>query len=339
MLTFLWPWIFVLLPLPWFAHRFLPQATREETPLHVPFYDTLADLGGVATTAPSRGRKLRLALLALLWLLLLTAAARPQWVGEAVSLPVSGRDLLLAVDISGSMAQEDMVFHAQQISRIDLVKKVVDEFIDRRVGDRIGLILFGTQAYVQAPLTFDRRTVKTLFDEAEIGFAGQKTSIGDAIGLAVKRLRERPATGRVLILLTDGANTAGKVEPLQAARLAAEAGVTIYTIGVGAEEVTVRTFFGTRRINPSADLDEDTLTKIASLTKGRYFRARNPEELEKIYHVIDRLEPVADSTETFRPRKALFTWPLSAALAVSFLLAAGRLMAGAEPRRRKTGGI
>jgi len=336
MLTLLWPWLLALLPLPWLTYRFLPRATREETPLHVPFYDQLTDLGMQEETAPGRSRRARLLLLALTWVLLLLAAARPQWVGEPVRLPVSGRDLLLAVDISGSMAQEDMILHGEPLSRIQLVKKVANEFIDQRIGDRIGLLLFGTQAYVQVPLTFDRQTVKSLFNEAQIGFAGKKTSLGDAIGLAVKRLRERPAPSRVLLLLTDGANTAGKVEPLQAAKLAAQAGVTIYTIGVGADEVMIRTFFGTRRVNPSADLDEETLGKIAELTKGRYFRARSSEELEKIYQLIDKLEPVADATETFRPRKALYHWPLAGALAVSFLLAATRLIP-AGPWREKSG--
>ena len=152
------------------------------------------------------------------------------------------------------------------------------DFINRRVGDRVGLILFGTQAYLQTPITFDRKTVQTLLDEAVIGLAGDNTAIGDAIGLAVKRLKNQPANSRVLILLTDGANTAGEVSPLKAAELAAANQLKIYTIGVGADEMIVRTFFGSRKVNPSRDLDENTLVKVAESTGGRYFRARNSDD-------------------------------------------------------------
>ncbi|MDH5298404.1 MAG: VWA domain-containing protein [Desulfobulbaceae bacterium] len=330
MLTFVWPWAFLLLPLPLAAYHWLPKATRQEAPLRVPFFDDAHDLAETPARG-GRGRVGTILLLSLIWCCLLLAASRPQWIGAPVALPVSGRDLMLAVDISGSMAQEDMVTAGGPTPRITVVKKVANDFIDRRRGDRIGLLLFGTAPYLQTPLTFDRQTVKTLFNEAELGFAGKKTAIGDAIGLAVKRLKERPAQDRVLILLTDGANTAGNVQPLQAAKLAAATGVTIYTIGVGAEAMEVETLFGSSRVNPSADLDEESLQRIARLTKGRFFRARNPEELEQIYRLIDKLEPVPQESETFRPITALFYWPLAVAQILSMAAALGHL-SRREPR-------
>ncbi|MEN8134559.1 MAG: VWA domain-containing protein [Thermodesulfobacteriota bacterium] len=319
MLTFLWPWAFWLLPLPLLVFMVIPKARKQEAALFVPFYkDVLAfDQQNELSSGASIGKGL---LLLLIWCLLVVAVCRPQWVGEPIALPTVGRDLMLAVDISGSMKAEDMFIGRKQVTRLVLVKKVVSEFIARRIGDRIGLLLFGTEAYLQAPMTFDRQTVTVLLDEAQIGFAGEKTSIGDAIGLAVKRLKERPDDNRILILLTDGSNTAGSVEPLTATELAAQTGVKIYTIGVGADEMMVRSFFGSQRVNPSADLDEETLRKIADLTGGKYFRARNTDQLEEIYQLIDELEPVQQESEVFRPVKTLFYLPLAGALFLSFLL-------------------
>jgi Ca-activated chloride channel family protein len=199
---------------------------------------------------------------------------------------------------------------------------VVSDFVERRTGDRLGLVLFASRAYTQAPLTFDRVTVRTLLLEAEIGIIEENaTAIGDGIGLGVKHLRERPQASRVLIMLTDGVNNSGEVTPIQAGDLAAREGIKIYTIGIGAETGTSSSLFGPRVVNPSADLDEDTLTEIAEKTGGRYFRARNINELEQIYSMLDQLEPVEQDAETFRPTLTLFFWPLGAALALSFLIA------------------
>ena len=200
------------------------------------------------------------------------------------------------------------------------------EFIQRRVGDRLGLILFGRQAYLQTPLTFDRETVRTLLHEAVIGLAGKETAIGDAIGLAVKRLQDNDINSRVLILLTDGANTAGEVEPIKAAELAAQHGLKIYTIGIGADEMVVSSFFGKQRVNPSADLDEKTLTAIAEKTGGRYFRARDTQQLEQIYHLLDKLEPLEKEAQTFRPTAALYAWPLGLALLLASLLTVAKIL-------------
>lgn len=320
-INFIWPWLFAVIPLPLLIRWLWPAAaTAEEAALRVPQLQPFATQQPHGVRTVKRDRWL-LWLAAIAWLLLVTAAARPIWYGEPIELPVSGRDLMLAVDLSDSMQAEDFNINGRQVNRLIAVQYVASDFIERRVGDRIGLILFGTQPYVQAPLTFDRTTVRTLLREAAIGLAGPQTAIGDAIGLAVKRLRDNPIGSRVLILLTDGANTAGEVEPLKAAQLAAEQGLKIYTIGIGADELMVRSLFGAQRVNPSADLDEETLTKIADATGGRYFRARDSAELESIYQLLNELEPVAQESQTFRPQQILFFWPLSLALLLAGLIA------------------
>ncbi|EAU54018.1 vWA domain-containing protein [Mariprofundus ferrooxydans] len=315
-----WPWVLALLPLPWLVRRLLPAVQQTRAVAWIPFAAEFSALPHASTSTVSRQERIRMLLAALVWVLLLFAAARPAWYDDAVALPVSGRDLLLAVDISGSMQIKDFEMNGQQVSRLTATKAVARQFISRRVGDRVGLILFGSNAYVQTPLTFDRKTVITLLDEAAVGLAGKATAIGDAIGLAVKRLEQSNRDKRiaskeqVLILLTDGVNTAGQLSAPQAAELAAEHGLTIYTIGIGADAMTVQSFFGTQRVNPSADLDEKMLTDIATKTGGRYFRAHDTQELQKIYAMIDKLEPVARDRVVFRPRHSLFVWPLGLAL-------------------------
>ena len=326
-IEFAWPWLFAALPLPVLIALLAPRArVTPGAALRIPFFGALQ--GRVLEQGQGRSRP-RLLLATLAWLLLVTAAARPQFIGEPLSLPVSGRDLMLAVDISGSMETEDMRIGGRDVSRLAAVKIVAGRFIERRKGDRIGLILFGRQAYLQAPLTFDRETVRTLLYEAAIGLAGKETAIGDAIGLAVKRLRDQPQENRVLILLTDGANTAGAVDPLKAADLAAQEGIRIYTIGVGGPGRLVQGVFGPRRIG-GTDLDEATLKAIAGKTGGRYFRARDTAGLQEIYRLLDRLEPAAEEQESFRPVQELYAWPLAGALLVTLLLALSA--AGLTPR-------
>jgi Ca-activated chloride channel family protein len=339
MFEFALPWVFVLLPLPWLVRRLLPKAKPLSSALKVPYYSELPHRGDTV-----QSNRLNLFLLSLLWLLLLAAAARPQWYGEPISQTSSARDLLIAVDISGSMETPDMLLGGRPAMRITAVKEVVGDFVQRRKGDRLGLVLFGTRAYLQAPLTFDRETVGTLLSEAQIGFAGQGTAIGDAIGLSVKRLTQRPAEQRVLILLTDGANTAGEVSPLKAAELAQQAGVTVYTIGVGAEEMVqpglLGSRFGARRINPSRDLDSDTLQAIADKTGGQFFRAHNPQELANIYAELDRLQPIEQEAASYRPLKSLYIWPLGATLLLAALWGLVPLLANvgnAEPKPGKSG--
>ena len=318
-IQFVWPWAFLLLPLPLLVRLLLPASERnQETPLHVPFIEDFQSQqqgsGGI-----NRNRWLAI-LSSLAWLCLIIALVRPQWLGERVDIPVSGRDLMMAVDLSGSMAAEDFEINGRTINRLQAVKRVAGEFIKRRKGDRIGLILFGEQAYLQTPLTFDTRTVNTMLSEALIGIAGKATAIGDAIGLAIKRLHGASAEDRVLILLTDGANTAGEVPPLKAAELAAKQKLKIYTIGVGAETREIGGLFFNRTIRNN-EIDEKTLQQIADITGGRYFRARNTAELNEIYTLIDKLEPVEKESQSFRPVKALFMWPLSLALILASVIA------------------
>jgi len=329
MIEWIWPWILVLAPLPWLVRRLLPPARSQQPALRAPFYQEWQQLSERQGGRSADSHRLPLIGLWLLWLLLLLAAARPTWIGEAIELPNSGRDLMLAVDISGSMRIEDMQLGKTMVRRIDAVKQVGADFIARRSGDRLGLILFGTNAYVQSPLSFDTATVKRFLLESQIGFAGQETAIGDAIGLAVKRLKERPAESRVLILLTDGQDTASSVRPLDAAQLARDIGIRIYTIGIGADQMTLPgifgSSFGSRQVNPSAELDEAGLQEIAKLTGAQYFRARNPQELSNIYQVLDQLEPVEQEAVSYRPRQALSYLPLLLALAMSFALALNHL--------------
>ena len=317
MFEFAWPWVFVLAPLPWLLRLLLPPADSGDAALRVGFLDELQAMSGRRARAalPSWRQQ---APLVLLWALLLCAAARPQWVGEPLPLPASGRDLLLAVDVSGSMDYADMQWDDAPISRLELVKRLLGDFIEGRQGDRVGLILFGSQAYLQAPLTFDRHTVRTWLDEAVIGIAGKNTAIGDAIGLAVKRLRQRPAQSRVLVLITDGANNGGEIDPMVAAQLAADEGVRIYAIGIGADPQQSGAF-GTMGFS-ALDLDETSLRAITDITGGEYFRARDQAELEQIELTLDRLEPVAQQPTLARPAQALYAWPLALALLGSLLL-------------------
>ncbi|HLV78579.1 MAG TPA: VWA domain-containing protein [Marinobacter sp.] len=325
MMSLAYPWLLLLALLPWlFAVR---RAGRTRTPVAAPVIPVghwLAGMPGVSTRGRTTPRWRKLLLLAA-WLCLVVALARPQHVGEQVRMPVTGRDLMLLVDISPSMAERDMVYQHQALNRLQAVKRVLNDFIDQREGDRLGLILFGTHPYVQAPLTFDRETVRTLLLEAGVGMAGRATAIGDAVGLAIKRLRDRPQQQRVAILLTDGANTAGEVSPDKAIEIAEAAGVRLYTIGIGAESMVQRGLLGSRRVNPSRDLDEDLLTRMAEQTGGRYFRARSLPELELIYDSIDQLEPIEQEGQYYRPVSELYVWPAGLGVALWLLLTATRL--------------
>jgi Ca-activated chloride channel family protein len=323
MIHFEWPWLLAALPLPLLIRWLVPaKMPVEQAALKVPFLD---DFSEAETRAVSQTQQWPLLLAAIAWLLLVIACARPQWLGEPIEQAVSGRDLMLAVDLSGSMEEQDFVINKRAVDRLTAAKGVASDFINRRVGDRVGLILFGTQAYLQTPLTFDRLTVMTLLNEAVIGLAGDNTAIGDAIGLAVKRLKNEQDNSRVLVLMTDGANTAGEITPLKAAELAADNHLKIYTIGIGADEMIVRNFFGNRKVNPSLDLDEKTLIKIAESTGGQYYRARNTDELNNIYMRLDELEPVEKDKQYFRPRSELYYWPLSLALGLAAVIALSKV--------------
>lgn len=327
MISLLWPWALAVLPLPFLLRLILPRAKQtNESALQVP--DVSDYQIAKNDKFVNQSARWPLLLYTLAWLCLVIAAARPQWTGETIELPVSGRDLMLAIDISKSM--DHPIRHEQRsVSRITATKAVASAFIEKRVGDRIGLILFGDQAYVQVPLTFDRTTVITLLQEAVTGLAGQATAIGDAIGLAVKRLTEQRSAQqrfdtdqdqqsanntptdiseeRVLILLTDGVSNRGEITPLKAAELAAHKGLKIHTVGIGNRN--------------SRELDENTLRQVAAITGGQYFRAYNTADLQKIYELLDKLEPVEKDVKSYRPVKALFYIPLTLSLAFASLLA------------------
>jgi len=325
MIHFQWLWIGLILPLPVLLRALLPEAMPQtQAALKVPF---LEDFDADISAEHASTVRWKLIIASLAWALLVLAATRPQWLGDPIPQALSGRDLMLAVDVSGSMQEKDFTIEGKAVDRLTATKQVAGEFIMRRQGDRVGLILFGTTAYIQTPLTFDRDTVVSLLNESFIGITDDDpaTSIGDAIGLAVKRLKQNPAANRVLILLTDGANTAGEITPLKAAELAAEHGLRIYSIGMGAETMVVRSIFGNQRINPSRDLDEKTLRAIAKQTGGRYFRATDTQELEQIYAVLDQLEPIESDQRFFRPRAELYTWPLALSLLLFSLVIINRL--------------
>ena len=318
MLEFIWWPLFVLLPLPIVVRLLVPAKNKSaQVALYFPHITQVSSSTQIKRTASYA----RLAVMAIAWCALVTASARPIWFGEPIAIPSEGRDLMIAVDLSTSMRQQDMVVSGQRVDRLAMVKSVMDEFIDRRVGDRLGLILFGDTAYLQAPLTFDRSIIKQFLNESVIGLVGDSTAIGDAIGLAVKRFSEKERSNRVLILLTDGRNTAGNISIEQALSLAISNEVTVYTIGVGSDQQVQNSLFGQRIVNPSSDLDERSLLKIAKDTGGEYFRAKSTQELAQIYTILDLLEPVEGSDQTLRPRQELFYLPLILAITIGSIIA------------------
>lgn len=318
--AFAWPWLLLAVPLPWLAGRMLPPRRSTAPALNVPFGARLEGLDRDPRRA-RHGAAVWLAWLA--WTLLCVAAARPQQLGEAVQPPQSGRELMVALDLSGSMGEPDMLLGGRQVDRLTAAKAVLADFLDHREGDRVGLLVFGQRAYVLAPPTLDLATVRQQLADSVVGLAGRETAIGDAIGLAVKRLASRSdaETGaeHVLILLTDGVNNAGMLEPLKAAGLARDAGVRVYTVAFGGDGTM--SVFGFQLPMPAGqdDLDEATLTRIAESTGGRFFRARDTAQLAGIYAEIDRLEPIRQPGQAVRPRIERYPWPLGAALGLGLL--------------------
>lgn len=316
MLNFAWPWLFAILPLPLLIRWLLPVAKQDTTALNITFLKELATLSGQATQTKCISWKTLLPYI-IIWILLVTAATRPQLLGDTLPTQPNGRDLLIAVDTSGSMKENDMPWKGKKVDRLTLIKKLFSPFIENRNGDRIGLILFGTHAYLQSPLTFDRKTVKTWLDEAMIGIAGTQTAIGDAIALGTKMLYKQAENSRVLIIITDGSNNAGNIQPLSATKLAAQAKVKIYTIGIGSDKMIS---YGFTNYSASADLDEDTLKQIAQETGGQYFRARSQTDLAKISETLNKLEPVKQPLDQTRYIQEYYCFPLALAMLLSSLL-------------------
>lgn len=322
MFTFAWPLVFLLLPLPWVYQKFTPQKEKKnEVMLRVPFLFRIQALSHhTATSKFVFSQRLRQLFSAMIWIFLILACANPQWLGNPQSITQSGRNIMLAIDLSQSMEIPDLQRDNRTLNRLQTVKEVAANFIDKRSGDKLGLILFGSKAYLQTPLTLDRKTVRNMLDDATIGLAGGYTAIGDAIALAVKKLSNEDIKSRVLILFTDGGNNTGNVSPLEAAELAKENKIRIYSVGIGAQEMVVQGILGPQVINPSADLDEDTLKKIATLTQGQYFRAQDEKTLINILESINQLEPIETPSNMLRPITALFYWPLAVAMLLSFIL-------------------
>ncbi|WP_417659673.1 vWA domain-containing protein [Pseudidiomarina sp.] len=320
MIDFAWFWAILAWPLPLIYWRLRKAYKQPVQPLQVTYLPTMAS----ASSQPTSGRLSRY-LGVFIWTLLVVALMRPQWLGEPVAAKNEAREMMIAVDLSGSMEIADMTIAGEQVDRLSMLKHVMRDFIERRVGDRLGLVLFADTAYVQAPMTFDRETVKDMLDETVLRLIGERTAIGDAIALSVKRFAEREQSNKILVLVTDGQNTAGNVSPEQALQLAKYYDVKIYTIGVGAEEIIVDGFFGQRRVNPSRDLDEGMLRQLATETGGEYFRARSTEELERIYTQLDSYEPVQGENQLRRPQTALYYWPLGATWLVLMLALFARI--------------
>ena len=250
-------------------------------------------------------------------ILLVLAAARPQFYNVSRDIRSPGVDIMLCLDTSGSMQALDFKLDGEPVSRLTAVKKVVSDFIRKRETDRIGMVVFGQEAFTQSPLTVDKGLLLNLVSKMEVGMAGDRTAIGSAIGIGGKRLKDLKAKSRILILLTDGRHNAGDLTPEQAAEAVRTLGVKIYAIGVGGKgpaPFRVKTFFGTRIVHQNVDLDEDTLKNVAEIGNGKYFRAADSHRLEEIYDIIDREEKVEVKIKEFFHFRELYPYCLVPAI-------------------------
>jgi len=277
----------------------------------------LSGLAGVSKIKPSPAIKLRWIIPILKYAalcLLIAALARPQWGTKKTNIMTEGINIILAVDLSGSMAALDFKLKRKIVNRLEAVKGVVQDFIQKRTGDRIGMVVFGSNAYTQLPLTRDYNTIASILERLEIGAAGEKTAVGDAIGISLKRIEDIKSKSNIIILLTDGRSNSGQLPPEAAAEIAVQKNVKIYTIGVGTKgkaPFLIRDqFFGERYVYQEVDIDEDTLKKIAEKTKGLYFRAEDTKGLEKIYETIDRLEKTEVKVQSFAEYNELYIYLL-----------------------------
>lgn len=323
-LQFASPWLFVLLPLPWLLWRLLPEHRRSRPAVRAPFVERLERiLGRGASAGPPPVRRLRVqwALLALSWLALVVALARPQWLDDPLVDERPMRDLLLALDLSGSMDTEDFsLADGTRTDRLTAARQVLDGFLARRDGDRVGLVLFGTSAFVQAPFTDDLDVVRELLGETRVRMLGPRTALGDAIGLSIRLFERSEVEQKVLIVLTDGNDTGSQVPPARAAEIAADHGVVIHAVAMGDPEAA-----------GEQALDKATLEQVAGATGGRFFEAADRSGLESVYATLDDLNPRVVETRSYRPRRELFHWPLGAAMLLSLALFG---LAGLTPARR-----
>ncbi len=298
MIELAYPWVLTVFPLPWLVWRTLPAYRNRQAALRAPFFRRIAAAVG---SKPRRGstvlarRRMGLLALTAVWILLVLALARPERVGEPIEITKAARDLVLAIDLSGSMDVRDFKSqNGEVVQRLEAVKRVVGDFIEKREGDRIALIVFGAKAFVQAPFTEDLQTVRALLDQTMVGVAGPHTVIGDAIGLAIRTFEASDIEQRVLILLSDGADTGSRMTPRNAAAIAAQNGVEIYTIGVGDPNAS-----GDSRVDLKA------MREIASIANGAFFTADDEEGLSVVYDRIDALTPRDVDVISFRNREPL----------------------------------
>lgn len=329
MLTFELPWAFALWPVPLLVYWLSPEFRDRGDALRAPFFMRLVALSG---RGPAMGavvlRKgwLQRVVVGLGWVLIVVALARPTWVDEPMVRKVAARDMLLTVDLSGSMNAEDFTDGSEQkISRLEAVKQVLREFIERRKSDRLGLAVFGSAAFPQAPFTEDHATVIELLDELQPEMAGPKTMIGDAIGLAIRLFQASDKNNKVVILLTDGNDSGSQMPVARAAQIAAEQGIQIHTVAMG-DPTTVG----------EDELDIDTLKNISDTTGARFFLALDSKELNEIYDELDRVEPEAVETMSYRPKRALFYYPLTLWMVLNLLLITFMLIS-AQRRRAQHG--
>lgn len=313
---FAWRWMLLAIPLPLLVSLLVPARSGGAAALRVPWGERLRRVAQ-AGAMPAKPRGFPW-LLFLAWCLLCVAAARPQQLGPAIAPPQVGRDLMLAVDLSASMGEDDMALGGRAVDRLTAAKAVLADFLDRRAGDRVGLVVFGERAYALTPLTLDRDSVREQLEGSVVGLAGRATAIGDAIALATKRLQKQPAGQRVLVLLTDGVNTAGTLEPDKAAQIARDDGVRIHAIAFGGDGGGL-SVFGFQLPMGGDEVDEAGLQRIATLTGGRFFRARDADQLAGIYAEIDKLEPVRRQGQSVRPRIERYPLPLACALALGLV--------------------
>ncbi|MCO4322003.1 VWA domain-containing protein [Aliidiomarina quisquiliarum] len=334
MFEFGFVWVLMLLPLPLLL---LLSNRKQQARLTIRFPGVAARLPTAALSHQSSWRSFvhRYLVPMLIWLCVVLAAAQPRWVGEPIAQQKEAREILIALDLSGSMRQEDMVMNGQRVTRLYAAHHILGDFIRRRQGDRIGLIIYADTAHLYVPMTADLDTVARLAEEAEIGLVGQSTALGDAIGLSIKYFLDRSSNQRVILMLTDGMVNSGNLSAEQALLLAKNNDVRIHTIGIGSDEMIVPGLFGDRRVNPSQELNEDFLTEVAAVTGGEYFRARNVNEMERVYQIIDELEPLASGEHYFRPQKSLVYWPLAAAMLLVLLQAFSRWLSLLNGARRK----
>lgn len=323
MFTFSYIWIFLLLPLPLLFRKLVGPYQEDRQAVRAPFFDDLAALSGQEPGAGAVVLKqplVRQIITTLAWVLLVAALARPQWIEQPIVKQIPSRDLLLGVDLSGSMETEDFTGKdGKKINRLAAVKEVLDDFLKRRKGDRVGLIFFGSAPFIQAPFTEDLDTCRALLEEAQVRMAGPKTALGDTIGLAINMFKESTVKDKLLIVLTDGNDTSSKVEPVKAAQIAHDNGITIYTVAVGDPQAA-----------GEEKLDEKTLQSVAKITDGYYFWAGDRRELEKIYEKIDELSTHEIETTSYRPRLDLYFYPLGLAIVLSLLMHVFRAMHAAR---------